>query len=243
MTTAIRSLVRRTTPLAARNWIRRLYGPAVDRARTEYEAGARLGADSPNLWIRRSAEIGGWLFPGEHEFLWQLATRPSAHDILEIGTWLGKSACIFAGACKEHAPGTSVVCVDTFCMTGTPDQEAYHRRLLSATGTFYGFLANARRFGFDDVIVPVATYSARALPRLNGPFRLAFIDGAHDRENCGRDCAAALPLVARGGVLAVHDSRGGAWPEVEAYVREVLAAAPDLRRIGAQGSITAFEKV
>ena len=82
---------------------------AVDAEKAAYEDVAALGHDSPNIWIQRSASIGGWLFPGEHEFLWDLATRSSEGSILEIGTWMGKSACILAGACAETAPHTRVL--------------------------------------------------------------------------------------------------------------------------------------
>jgi predicted O-methyltransferase YrrM len=246
MTRLVRQFARRVIPLPVRTWVRaRLFGGAAYQAavREQYEAAARTGADNPNPWIRKSADIGGWLFVGEHEFLWELATREHSGDILEIGTWMGKSACIFAGACKEHAPGTRVICVDTFCMTGTADQEAYHRRLVTTPGTFYDFLANARRFGFDDVVVPIATYSDRALAIIRGALRMAFVDGAHDKENCERDVELCLSALAPGGILAIHDATGGGWPGVEQYVNEVLHHSAHVRHVGTRGTIVAFEKV
>src|SRR5437868_4102301 len=134
----------------------------VQHLKAFYDAVSRTGADAANPWIRKSAEIGGWLFAGEPEFLWELATRSASGDILEIGTWMGKSACILAGACQTQAPGTRVVCVDTFHMDGTPDQEAYHHKLVEGTGTFYQFVANASRLGFGETVVPIAAFSTLA---------------------------------------------------------------------------------
>ncbi len=234
----LKRIARCVLPLRVRCWwLGRPYGE-----RAHYEVASMLGGESPNPWIRKSAEIKGWLFPGDHEFLWELATRRLTGDILEIGTWMGKSACILAGACAETAPATKVVCVDTFLMTGTPDQEKYHRRLAPmASGTFYDFLENANRLGFIDYVVPIAATSTRALPLLHGPFRMAFVDGGHDRENCQRDVELCLRLLAPGGVLAIHDVGGGVWIELEEYVCEVLMRSSSLKHIATRGVIAAFE--
>jgi hypothetical protein len=238
-------IARSVLPLNARIWLRKHVVGGLYDDYAAFEAESRIGADSPNAWIRKSAQIGGWMFAGEHEFLWELSTRrEAAGDVIEIGTWMGKSACILAGACAETASGTRVVCVDTFRMTGTQSQETYHRRIMKEQpGTFYQFLANADRFGFMDLVVPIAAFSTRALPLLRGPFRMAFVDGAHDRENCQRDCELCFELLARGGVLAVHDATGGLWPGVEEYVNGVLHRCPALRHLGTRGTVVAFEKL
>jgi hypothetical protein len=133
--------------------------------------------------------------------------------------------------------------VDTFQMDGTPDQEAYHHKLVEGVGTFYQFVANATRLGFEGTVVPIAAFSTFAVPILRGPFRMAFVDGAHDRAGCSRDVALCFPLLSPGGVLALHDTAGGSWPEVEAFVREELDTCPLLRRLGQRGTITAFERL
>jgi len=209
-----------------------------------FRAVCEIGKDSPNPWIRKSAEIPGWLFDDEHEFLWDLATRSTTGDVLEIGTWMGKSACILAGACREHAPGTKVFCVDTFEMLGTDEQEEYHKQLVRGErGTFYQFLSNARQCGFFDVVVPLATLSARILPHLDGEFRLAFVDGTHDYANAKNDVELCLPLLRTGGVLALHDVTNKAFPGLLEYVTEELRQDARLKEIGENGTIVAFEKV
>jgi predicted O-methyltransferase YrrM len=240
MKNLLRSAIRRILPKGVRAWVRR----RTQRSSfvSFYDAMSRTGADSPNPWIRKSSEIGGCLFPEEPEFLWELASRPITGHVLEIGTWMGKSACILAGACKEHAPGSRVICVDTFRMTGTPEQEEQHK-FVAGNGTFYEFVSNASRFGFEDLVVPIATLSSHAIPALRGPFRMVFVDGTHDRIACSRDVELCLPLIAPGGVLALHDSAGSGWPEITAYVQDELNNFPTLRRIGQRATITAFEKL
>ncbi len=208
-----------------------------------YAEVSAFGKDSPNVWIRRSSEIGGWLFEGEHEALWELATRDVAGNVLEIGSWMGKSACILAGACVDHHPETVVLCVDTFTMSGTEQQTKHHAKLVGrAQGTFYDFISSAKRLGFYDHVIPLGQYSQRALKVVKGPLRLAFIDGAHDYANVESEVALVLPLIAPGGSLALHDVYSGSYPELLAFVDEKMLTNPALEFIGPAGSIAIFRK-
>ena len=233
---SLRDLVKRVTPPGLLHVI----GRALRVDRRGYRRITALGARSPNPWIRKSAEIGGWLFEGEHEFLWELATARAEGHVLEIGTWMGKSACIFSGACEQHAPQTRVFCVDPFTMLGSPLQVSYHRRLLGrrAAGTFYEFQANARRLGFDRWVVPITTTSDLAIPPLPAFFRLAFIDGGHSYEEARRDVELVLPKLLSGGTLALHDENR--YEGVGQLVRE-LRDDRRVRFLRQVNSIAAFE--
>lgn len=216
----------------------------MGQERFAYRFVSQLGSDSDNEWIRKSASIGGWLFQGEHEFLWELATRSKKGDVLEIGTWMGKSACILAGACLTHAPGTRVICVDPHDMTGPDDQTGYHRRLVgNHDGTFYRFIANAKRLGFRGWVVPIATLAEDAAPLIPKGLRMAFVDGAHDYEGVKKDVTMVIPKLVAGGILALHDARNWRWPDIGRYVDEELARDPRLEEIGTVETIVAFRKV
>jgi len=202
-----------------------------------------IGKDSPNIWIRRSSKIGGWLFEGEHEALWELATRNVAGNVLEIGSWMGKSACILAGACADHHPDTVLLCIDTFTMSGTEQQTKHHEKLVGqAQGTFYNFLSSAKTLGYYDHVIPIGQYSQRALKVVKGPLRLAFIDGAHDYANVESEVALVLPLIASGGSLALHDVYSGTYPELLAFVNERMLTDPTLEYAGKANSIAIFRK-
>jgi len=208
-----------------------------------YAEVSTYGKDSPNAWIRRSSEIGGWLFEGEHEALWDLAIRDVPGDVLEIGSWMGKSACILAGACVDHAPETVVLCIDTFCMSGTEQQKKHHEKLVGqAQGTFYDFITSAQRLGFYNHVIPLGQYSQRALKVVKGPLRLAFIDGAHDYANVESEVALVLPLVASGGSIALHDVYSGTYPELLDFVDNRMKTDPTLEYVGKANSIAIFRK-
>lgn len=212
--------------------------------RAAFRAKSRLGAESPNAWIRRSAEVPGAIFEGEHELLWELATRPGEGDVLEIGTFMGKSTCILAGACIERGDGSVVVTVDPFDMAGTEDQRAYHERLFpKSQGTFYEFVGAARRLGFYDHVIPLATFSANALRRGGWSFRLAFLDARHDYDAIEEDVGLSLPYLRVGGVLLFHDAAGGFWPGVERFVDERMRTDPRFRLLAEQSTMVAFERV
>ncbi len=216
---------------------------ALKKARNQYVAVSSIGADSDNGWIRKSASIGGWLFEGEHEFLWGLAGRSKTGDIVEIGSWMGKSSCILAGACIETAPGTRLICVDPFDMSGTDEQADYHRSLVADGGTFYQFMRNAREQGFIDHVVPIAARSDQAGALIPDGLRMAFVDGTHDYEGVRADVELLLPKLAIGGVLALHDARNPVWKQIGRYVDDELAGDPRLSVIGTVNTIVAFEKV
>ncbi len=208
-----------------------------------YAEVSTYGKDSPNAWIRRSAEIGGWLFEGEHEALWELATRDVPGNVLEIGSWMGKSACILAGACADHHPETVVICIDTFTMSGTEQQQKHHEKLVGrAQGTFYDLISAAKRLGYYKYVIPVGQYSQSALKIIKGPLRLAFIDGAHDYANVESEVALCLPMIAPGGSLALHDVYSGTYPELLAFVNEKMLTDPTIEYIGKANSIAIFRK-
>ena len=208
-----------------------------------YAEVSTLGKDSANPWIRRSSEIGGWLFEGEHEALWNLAIRDVPGNVLEIGSWMGKSACILAGACVDHHPDTVVLCIDTFTMSGTEQQLRHHEKLVGhAQGTFYNFISSAKRLGYYEHVIPIGQYSQRALKVVKGPLRFAFIDGAHDWANVESEVALVMPLIASGGSIALHDVYSGTYPELLAFVNEKMLSDPALEYIGKANSIAIFRK-
>lgn len=236
---AVEAKMKQTLPAPVLRTLSRAFG----WDRRGYRRISRLGAHSPNEWIRKSATIDGWILEGEHEFLWELATRSDRGDVLEIGTWMGKSACILSGACAERAPATRVFCVDTFRMVADLAEETYYRRIRGRAGepgTFYRFQENAHRLGFADWIVPIATTSARAVPGLPQGFRLAFVDGAHDYPRVRQDVDLTLPKLLPGGVLALHDD--GACDGVT-QVREELQRNPAVRFETRVNTLAAFTKL
>jgi hypothetical protein len=188
--------------------------------RERYRRVSRLGHEHANPWIRKSSAIDGWLFEGEHELLWELASAPTEGDVLEIGSWEGKSSCILAGALVDAFPANRLFCIDTFCMDGIGPQSGCVDP--AAEGSYYRFLRNARAHGFSDQVVVLADRSERVIPHLSIRLKLAFLDGTHLYHDTARDIELVKPMIQPGGFIALHDS-GPIWPEVELAIRDHLA--------------------
>lgn len=133
------------------------------------------------------ADVRGWLHDYEGEALAALA---AGLDVLEIGTYCGRSAvCLAQTARSVHA-------VD------------WHR---GDPGAGFGWTldecaANLRRYGVADRVVLHVGRSDAVCPLLAaGAFGLAFIDGAHDAASVAADTRHALRLLRPGGLIAYHD--------------------------------------
>ena len=133
--------------------------------------------------------VPGWLTLPEAELLWRAA---AGRAVLELGTGRGRSA----------------VCLG---------QSA--RRAVSVDVADQGEAAEwARRYGVADRVAFARGDAAAACRGLDGPFDLAFVDTLHDAASVERDVAAALPLLAPGGLLAFHDYPDPGWPDVRRVV-------------------------
>jgi SAM-dependent methyltransferase len=146
------------------------------------------------------ADIPGWLTPLEGATLAALA---AGRDVLEIGSWQGRSTVCLA------RPAKHVTAVDHFrgdAGTGPAD------------GTEAAFRANLDRYGVAGKVT-VHACDAAAAPLADAAFDLAFVDGAHDYASVARDLAIAARCVRPGGVIACHDWN---YPEVRRAAADVL---------------------
>lgn len=136
---------------------------------------------------KRWTEVEGWLSFREGEQLRKLA---AGKDVLELGSWKGRSTVALAGVAR------SVVAVDSFAgdeHTGPAD-------------THLEFLQNLVAAGVRDrVEVWMGRIEDFADHLPSASFDLVFIDGTHTAEAVERDTKLALRCVRPGGFVAWHD--------------------------------------
>lgn len=130
---------------------------------------------------------------------------------LEIGSYLGASACVMSAALLRRADTSSTVCVyciDTWqndAMGSEPNRD-----------TWTEFKQNTKKF--QSVITTVRGYSHEvAMPQES--MDLIFIDGDHSYEGAKRDIDLTSHLVRPGGALAFHDANR---PPVARAIGELL---------------------
>ena len=163
--------------------------------------------------------------------------------LLEIGSWMGRSALFLAAAARES--GRQVVTVDHHrgSEEHQPGWEYHDPALVDADLGVLDTLPRFRRTiaeaGAEDVVVAVVTRSEILAPLWSTPLAMLFLDGSHTEESARRDQDAWVAKLAVGGTLAIHDvfpdpADGGQAPF--GVYRRVLAGG-DFTELPGTGSL------
>jgi predicted O-methyltransferase YrrM len=175
--------------------------------------------------LARFVEIPGMLTLRRCTYLYLMAYANSVPgDIVEIGSWQGRSTAFLAQACEDTDNGV-VHAIDHFA--GNPGTSHY-----SVDGQMEtledNFRRNIERAGLTHRVVLHSNTSAGAAPEVaaavNG-VRLLFIDGEHSYDAVREDLANYADLVSPGGML-VFDDYSRTWEGDVRAVREHVEAHP-----------------
>ena len=170
--------------------------------------------------------------------------------LLEVGSWMGKSALYLAAAARET--GRQVVTVDHH--RGSEEHQPgweYHDPSLvdpQVGADRHAAAASAApspSAGAEDVVVAVVTRSEVLAPLWSTPLALLFLDGSHTEESARRDQDAWVAKLAVGGTLAIHDvfpdpADGGQAP-YGVYTRVV--ASGDFEELPGTGSLRLLRRL
>ncbi|GIW42431.1 MAG: hypothetical protein KatS3mg076_3008 [Candidatus Binatia bacterium] len=151
--------------------------------------------------------------------------------VLEIGSYCGKSS-VYLGTGAREAGGI-LVCVDHH--RGSEEHQPgqlYHDPDLydpevGKMESLFELRRTLARAGLEDTAILVVGRSTEVARLWRVPLGLVFIDGGHTHEAAHSDYEAWAPLVAPGGILAIHDlfpdPRDGGQAPIEVY-RRALAS-------------------
>jgi predicted O-methyltransferase YrrM len=143
----------------------------------------------------------GWLTEGQDRWLFETAySMPSPANIVEIGSFKGRSTCFLASGCR----GTQkrVFAIDTF--DGNDCDFGYR-------SFFAEFSENVNRCGLSEYVRPVVGLSSEVAKTWSKPIHLLFIDGSHRYEDVLCDFEGFFPHVVPEGIVAFHDVSDD-WP-------------------------------
>ncbi len=149
---------------------------------------------------RRAEPIEGWLTEGQARRLYLAGlTVPSGGQVVEIGSFRGRSASVLATATER------VVCIDPHLGSdrGPQEIEADPARGASDFDAFHANLAGA---GVAGRVTHVRELSGEALGAVDGPIDVLFVDGAHRYGPALDDVRRWGARVPPGGRMLVHDS-------------------------------------
>ena len=175
-------------------------------------------------------QIPGWL-DYEDAIREMVQTCPDNGLIVEVGAYLGRSACYFGEQIKRANRGIRFVSVDTCRGSGPEGGDSFsiardhHKEAVDrGQGTFAGELhRNLIQCGVADVVTLMVTdslsasrlFSDESIDRL-------FLDARHDYPSVKADLLAWIPKVKKGGVIGGDDYCPGIWPGVVKAVEELL---------------------
>jgi hypothetical protein len=194
---------------------------------------------------RRAEAARGYLPAAEGLALYEAgldaARSVPGAPLVEIGTWCGKSALYLATAAAEA--GTVLFTVDHHhgSEEQQPGWEHHDPDLVDPrTGrldTLAAFRRTIAEAGVEDVVVAVVGESATVARHWTTPAALVFIDGGHGVEPARADFRGWSPVVAVGGLLAIHDvfpnpADGGRPPYEELYLPALAAGFVEVRSEG-----------
>ena len=173
--------------------------------------GDRLRWGALGRYIWRSRRVPGWMRGPEAVRLAQAAfDLPDGAIVVELGTFLGCSAVLLAGARKLRNSGR-VHCVDPFDASGdafsVPIYEAVrHSEPASLRARCERHLEQA---GVRDWVQIHAARAEQVAPTWTQPIDLLLLDGDQSAAAVTAAYDLWLPFLKPGGLLVVHNSRAG----------------------------------
>ncbi len=167
--------------------------------------------------------VGGWLFAGESEMLWDLAKQASSlrGSYCELGAWLGRSTLIWCNALRVYSPAKRLLVVDNWKWGKEGEKYPF---MIQGRDVFLEFKANLAGLDgwyrvYKSLIEDACVEVARDLE--GEGLALLFHDANHGYDEVKRDLDQYVPLLNDGGYLIVHDYNHRDFPGVRAAVEAV----------------------
>lgn len=165
--------------------------------------------------------VEGWFSEAEAALMYRrtkdVLLGPVTGDVLEVGSYCGRSTVILAAAAQKGRPSAYVFAVD-------PHEGEISRpgRTEKGPSTLDRFRATIRRAGQEGRIREVLKKSYET--RWSTPIAALFIDGFHDLENVSRDWAHFSPWLPPRALAMFHDYKSPDFPDVAAFVDGLVSS-------------------
>ncbi len=179
--------------------------------------------------------VDGWMSSDQAERLYNAAAATRAGEqIVEIGSFRGRSTIVLAGAAPE---GVAVIAIDPHAGNDRGPQE-FEGYEAEASQDHVVFNANLAAAGVADRVRHVRAFSDAAHGEVEGGIDVLYIDGAHRFAPARADIRDWGARVVPGGTLLIHDSFSSLGVTL-AILRE-LVPGTRFRYVGRSRSLTEY---
>jgi MMP 1-O-methyltransferase len=187
----------------------------------------------------RFSGVQGWMSGVEGYALMLMAAHgPGAGEIVEIGSWMGKSACWLAAGSKS-ARREKVHAIDPF--DGGPMLKD-HPVIQEQGTTYHAFVDNLTSVGLFDYVEPIVATSQQAFQSWGKPIRLLFIDGDHSFDAVKCDFETWSRFLIPEALIAFDDVTGG-YEGAKRYYDALLQGDRRYREIARVGKMKFIQRL
>jgi predicted O-methyltransferase YrrM len=169
---------------------------------------------------RMSLTIPGMITPEAGKFLYSLCYMQDLEgDVVEIGSWQGRSSTFLARAVKESKNG-NFYAIDHFA--GNVGKENFYAIDGSLSNLKDNFNKNLSKFGLSDTVNLLDMINTEAVEKIKDKIiRFLFIDGDHTKNGVQKDIELFFPLLKQGSIIVFDDYFEG-FPGLIDAVDEIL---------------------
>jgi predicted O-methyltransferase YrrM len=179
--------------------------------------------------------VEGWMTEAQARRLYESAGRLSPPaTIVEIGSYRGRSAIVFAEAAAE---GVEVIAIDPHAGTDRGPQQI-EGTVEEGDSDHAAFTANLERAGAR--VRHVRRFSQDALDEVDGRVELLYIDGAHRYRPARDDILRWGERVTPGGTMLIHDSFSSIG--VTLAILRHLVPSREFAYVGRTGSLAEYRR-
>jgi hypothetical protein len=165
-------------------------------------------------------DIPGWLMPQEAAYLYHVGFH-SQGNILELGTYYGKSTYLLAQGIRDAGKPHKVITVDVH-YRGTDPHTA--KPLILAEDSPLAVCRSLKTHGLEDLVIQMIGWTHVCVPLFD--FRsiaTVFIDAGHDYESCSKDFLAVRErLPAQQRLLLLFHDYSEHFPGVKQTIDELV---------------------
>jgi len=188
------------------------------------------------LWDAHKVE--GYLLDIEGIVLYAYSLLDLPGEIIEIGSFKGKSTSFLAMGIRDSKKKSKVFAIDPH--KGSKEHQI-GGKYETLTDTYKEMTNNLGMLGLSDFVEIIKDTSMNVVQKWNKPVGLIFIDGSHEYDDVRNDLRYWMKFVPKGGVICIHDSLK--WEGPKAVCEEFLIGNPKFSIFRVGSMLVAFRKI